>query len=379
MQVDMPKQTKRTFSLLTALLAREPIEDLADSIWMLPEHRISEDGYLDYKRGSFLTKPRRERAAEIRRMVSGFANAEGGVLLIGVAGDEETDEGTRWEVTGCDPRDVGARDADGLREWVESVVRDLAPHILPFPRVEVPVHPEKGPVVVIATHRTAANLVPCLESEGITYYLRIGSSTPPMPPYLHADLMLGRRQHVDVEVSGTFEVSTTDPSVFLLRLDLHVDNPGISWCPEGGLELVGYVDEANFPRPHQRYDEGLPLGIQQSVKVWPLHEMNHEAQVLTRFLGPRGDVNTFDKIPPLSRYSQQTGIKVMRIRQAPVEWRGALLVSPEGQRPVWVQLQARIDAERGRLIEQEVRKLPPDQAPEIFWGSVQEWLDHGGE
>lgn len=128
----MPKRSDQTFRLLSALLAREPIKGLADQIWKLPERRVSEDGYLDYKRGSFLRKARTERARELRRMVSGFANAEGGVVLIGVAGDEETSQ-NRTHVAGISANGVVryasyCRESDGctyrIGEWTQTVEYD---------------------------------------------------------------------------------------------------------------------------------------------------------------------------------------------------------------------------------------------------------------
>jgi Schlafen, AlbA_2 len=148
-----------------------------------------EDQFLEYKAGAITEmKPLEDLKLEIRRQVTGFANAEGGVLFIGISNDI--------------PRLVTGAKAPGsetLVGWATRILADLAGFFSPMPYIFSIEHPA-GKVLCIAVAR-APRLVPFIEAKEIKYALRIGDSTLDVPPYLITDLVLGRRAHPTLEAS----------------------------------------------------------------------------------------------------------------------------------------------------------------------------------
>ena len=122
----------------------------------------------------------------VRQYVSGFANAEGGILVIGVSDKPRT-------IAPCEP--IGRTTLDS---WAGTLLQDMAPYLSPPPRIQVVEH-RKGSVLVIAVAR-APELVPCVEARQWKYYLRLHDSTIEVPSFLITDLVLGRRQHPIVEL-----------------------------------------------------------------------------------------------------------------------------------------------------------------------------------
>ena len=84
----MPFKTTR--ELLDSVLADRALT--SDELNRLIADHVTEDQYLDYKDGKLLETLQRA-AKVVREYVSGFANTDGGVLIVGVS--EEDDEGNR--------------------------------------------------------------------------------------------------------------------------------------------------------------------------------------------------------------------------------------------------------------------------------------------
>jgi Putative DNA-binding domain len=143
-----------------------------------------EDQLFDYKDGA-ITRPqkRKEGRQIIRTWISGFANSDGGVLIVGV------NENRIREIAACEPR-IGKQT---LIEWATHCLQDMVGYFSPPPRFQIIQH-DQGPVLTIAVAR-APVLVPCVEAGELKYFLRIGASTVEAPAYLIGDLVLGRRQH----------------------------------------------------------------------------------------------------------------------------------------------------------------------------------------
>src|SRR5678816_3419461 len=87
---------------LEIALSRAPTPAEIDEL--LASH-VNEDLWLEYKRGRWLTDTDAKRQRKLRRYVAGFANADGGAVLVGVAGAEEPEQRTdkQWAVDGCPP------------------------------------------------------------------------------------------------------------------------------------------------------------------------------------------------------------------------------------------------------------------------------------
>lgn len=85
------KMAQKSLELLEFLMSGYILDpDELDDLLM---EKTPEDLFLDYKDGKIL-KEKRKAAQTLREYMSGFANSQGGTLIIGV--DQNT-----WSVTGC--------------------------------------------------------------------------------------------------------------------------------------------------------------------------------------------------------------------------------------------------------------------------------------
>ena len=141
---------------------------------------------LEYKNGD-LTKNHKDGRQTIRKCVSGFANSNGGVLIIGIDEPENPDEPRK--IAPCQ-RNIGRQ---SLIEWADHCLQGMVGSFSPLPRI-LPIEHKEGPVLMIAVAR-APSYIQCEESGEWKYFLRLGASTIAAPAYLITDLVLGRRQH----------------------------------------------------------------------------------------------------------------------------------------------------------------------------------------
>lgn len=197
---DRPPSTRMLFETCAATgqLHPEVVRDLIAA-------RTEEDLHLDYKSGELLAQ---KNAPKLRSATAAFANADGGLLLLGIRdGDAGRDP---WMVDGC----VAVGGQTPL-DWVASAIRKLAPYMHPFPKIggiEV-----DGKYVVFIAISRSSTLVPCIEpgKGGIVHYLRFYGRSDAVPPYLLADLLHGRRQRPtfsfpeDVEIEEESRVIPT--------------------------------------------------------------------------------------------------------------------------------------------------------------------------
>jgi hypothetical protein len=74
-----------------------------DEIGELLTSHVNEDRWLEYKRGEWLTDTDKKRQQKLRQYIAAFANADGGAILVGVAGAEKPEKPTdkQWAVDGC--------------------------------------------------------------------------------------------------------------------------------------------------------------------------------------------------------------------------------------------------------------------------------------
>jgi hypothetical protein len=182
--------------IMDALRPKELLDYLLEANILTPNQldefiqaNEEEGQYFDYKNGSITSRQAREQGKQIiRRYISGFANSDGGVLIIGV------DEQRPRQIARCEERPGGYP----LDAWAPRCLHDMVGFFSPPPRYQIIAH-QQGPVLAITVAR-APSLVPCVESGALKYFFRIGESTLAIPDYLIADLVLGRRQHPRLDV-----------------------------------------------------------------------------------------------------------------------------------------------------------------------------------
>lgn len=149
----------------------------------------------DFKDG-LVTKNKDEAALKLRRFVTGFANADGGLLVLGVS------ESKPRTVSSCSQIGGGPLD-----EWATRVLSSQAPLFGIQPRIREVNHPN-GRVLLVAAAR-APQLVSYVAAGKPVYPIRIGESTVDAPDYLISDLLLGRRTGPVFDLTAT---DTTEPS-----------------------------------------------------------------------------------------------------------------------------------------------------------------------
>lgn len=294
--------------------------------------RIPEDLHLDYKRGVLLAKT--TRTSKIRRYISGFANADGGVLIVGIA------EADRYptEITGCDPGDVGG----DLEAWAHQALNPLIPYIGFAPVVRVVPH-TKGPVLFIAAER-APRLVPCIEDGMAVHYLRIGDGTPKIDPYLYADLVLGRRQQPELAIIGEECRPFQDDHVNLrCQWTASLVNEGLAWVPDWRAGIIGYSMGG--------YNQLAPTPILKRLEISePKVNVPGKGEPRISFLdsakneyGPLSPMETRQlKFPPMVLPSPMKDR--IRTKVGQCIWKGGLYVVPSNGLPVWAQLTADVTA-----------------------------------
>lgn len=142
-----------------------------------------EGQWFDLKAGALLQN---KQGDDLRAAACGFANAEGGFLLIGY-----NEKAKAFDHVAP----VGGQQPE---QWVTNALGSLA-HVIPPPRFET-VEVEGGPVLLVTIER-ARPLVYVIEKGEPVYYLRFGHQTLPMAPSHVGDLLLGRRAQPDLRVT----------------------------------------------------------------------------------------------------------------------------------------------------------------------------------
>ena len=266
---------------------RDALNQLLEGHLLTPDEldafksHFPEDQYLDYKDGLITSKPNlRNGQKAIRRYVSGFANSEGGTLIVGVTDTEPR------EISRCFRPGGGALD-----RWAESLLADMVPKLSPPPRIQVVEHP-KGEVLVIAVPR-ALELVPIPESREFLYYMRLNQSTISVPAFLISDLVLGRRRFPSINLNAEHgRLIPISPSACMVPFHISAENVGwvtaehlklgmISWAlGSRGRRinplLMSYIDLAGDPRVGEndwRLQRGITRPRDQDMDLIPFDEL----------------------------------------------------------------------------------------------------------
>ena len=312
-----------------------------------------EGQFHDFKDGKLLGA--RKPGSVVREYVSAFANAEGGVLVVGVS---ERDGSGKRQVTGC--KALGKP----LDAWAKDCVVGFAGALTPPPRFQTVPHP-KGEVLVCAVAR-APSLLFCNVEGRAVYYLRIHDSNVPCPDYLISDLLLGRRNHPTVALSV----------------------PGV--LAQGGIELEGHVKAVslNFEFAIENLSLARAPAVRLGVVSFGLRNYatskfleryieNKEGKLGSDFkwhLSNRTSIPPRD-VPPLT-------VENVRVEDAlvvpdlPADTSlnpiclAAVYVLPDGSPPTWFQLRCatgRIAKDVGFADPRGGVTTEPASRPEVNW------------
>ncbi|TNE92534.1 MAG: ATP-binding protein [Deltaproteobacteria bacterium] len=256
----MAKERWTTRTLRDALLGG--LQPDADLVRALIQQQLKEDYLFDWKVGEALENDRGGHNTDaIREYVTGFANGDGGVVIIGVA-DPAAAEGGKyrpWSLAGC-PKPP----PNGYRAWVASALADQRPFLQPAPRVET-VEVDGHLVLIVAVAR-APGLVPVtVKKKGTGYYLRFGDGFHWMPPYLKADLLLGRQTRPSLEVvtyyrDAEIRIEPEEDRLYL-KLGVQLKNVGLTWVERSRVGVV-------FPGAPRENSDTQTLTEHHQLRSW---------------------------------------------------------------------------------------------------------------
>lgn len=293
-------------------------------------NQVAEDLYLDYKHGNELNDSRKARRT-VRRYMSGFANSDGGILIVGV--DEAS-----WSVTGATAPGGG-----DLAEWAASCLNQTVSHFSPTPRFHVINHSD-GNVLVAYTSRSLG-IVPCYEGGNIVYYLRHHDQTLKAPEYLVSDILLGRRRQPYLQITefSLRHVSThrDNQNNYDLTFSpvLKVENQGLLRAKN---VRVGIVSLVRIPLSNVQLLSSYLLSF-INVKEHPIGPCSHEVTSVAdiepfsvSLFGRFGDYRL-----PLSKDDNWS---------IPYCWKAAAYVTAEEGSPTWYQLNFDVNSDLLQMI-----------------------------
>jgi hypothetical protein len=305
--------------------------------------KVPEGLYVEYKRGRWLDS---DRTQDLRTYVSGFANAEGGLLIIGIVGGEDVQGSDKWSIEA-----PTCPDKAGWTPWLSRVLSVVSAKTrVEWQIVEV----DQKDVVVIAANR-AQELIRVFEKRNAICYLRIGDSTVPIDETLYADLALGRRAKPDLAMEELDVVGTNDSRGFFLAVSLSVHNQGLLWVPAVSVAWCGY----------SVLGETASASLKRELALRPPSEGNLEPKVGS--LNLWGLSTLLAEVRPFqqARFAAQINGLPVQPGVGAWAWYGAVMVLPQNGSPLWAQL-----AVHGAGIVAHLGKawaLPPGTAPVVAW------------
>lgn len=214
---------------------------------------FEEGQYLEFKSGQLTTEQSKKKNSEVlRRYISGFANAEGGVFVLGLEDKVPENERPR-------PRKVEPATQFGdqpLEHWASDCLGSVMPPLSPPPRTYA-AEVEGGHVLVIGIPRLD-RMSMVNEAGRPVHYLRLGHSTIAAPDYLVSDLVLGRRQRpaLAMDVVG-IQWSEANDFYSLIELHFEIVNNGLSDAANVRCGLVTFAQPSPSPLPMTPYLRSL--------------------------------------------------------------------------------------------------------------------------
>jgi hypothetical protein len=391
---------------LAALLRGDRVS--LNQLRALLQSRVGESLWHDYKRGAWLrddpgsSSPGNptKAAAKLRKWISGFANSEGGFLVLGAA--DGTPAGSSsphdcWRFTGCSA--PGGGDFDN---WITNALRPLLGHchwralVLTLKPSDCGAGAQEGPHVALIAVDRADKLVHCVEGQSVVTYLRSHESTFRAPEYLLQDILVGRRRQPDVQVVTKNFQRDPNPNfsgiggAARLRWDLALDNASLAWADSVGLGVIAYTVRHESerrvtnlePSPSVRSvlrDRGCHGGdyVAPSHGVpsrGPMEITAQRLQIRLPIVRPQSrEASVHVDIPPLTSGFCAEYQAFVAGDFGDGVWCAGLYVVERNSRPRWFQLTA-----LPYTAVSEARELPIGQGPLIYYGPIAEDSRSGG-
>jgi hypothetical protein len=313
--------------------------------------KCEEGQHLEFKDGKVTQKEHRSTGRhEIREAINGFANAEGGILVLGYS-DRKPRKLTPCTRPGNEPID----------KWCEGIIHDMAAFLSPPPRFQVL---SNGKVLLVAVPR-APRLVPLLFGGELKYFLRLNQSTLEIPTYLLNDLLLGRRQRPAVRLllKGVRPHGMPRSGPCQFKYHLEVLNDGLVEVEHVQVGIIGWSSSrtGTVLNPYLRTFvdlESRPKGTNWSAVhlVAKAHYPNEETHLA----------------PFSSRHFRTSNTLDLPAQEAMVSC--AVYVLPRGAEPLWFQTEFRVAADDNGRWCAEAESLKPSwtKRPTLRWAAVRQ-------
>ena len=274
MSHDVPWEGNKP-SIEDLLVVQEWTEDVLDA---LIQRRTPESRWLEYKDGRWLDSKdsagKAQSASEnLRRYVASFANAEGGVLIVGIS-EESAGSGEPGVPTGLAPST--SRRKGGLEQFARtSLTQGVYPALTPTPELHCFDGSEGGEYLVVVARQVRWGLVSVRYEDNDVFPARLGASTIDLDPWAVRSILLGTRQQPEFAIpreGAAPRISLANrPAKWLsTRFDANISLP--------------LVNESLL------HAEGVSWGL---ISPLPVHRSAYTATMTDAALGPvRRDVAT---------------------------------------------------------------------------------------
>ena len=326
-----------------------------------------EDQWIEYKAGAVLGQD--DPPALIREYASGFANADGGALVVGYRHDVGTFDGAR------------APGGGSLKDWASRALTPIRTgSTLPEPRFAVT--PIDGVEVLLVSVGRARIPVADIRSRVPVFFVRMGDQTLEMPHWLVTDLLLGRRAQpnlrlvdVTVEIVNVARLFCQRVEGLDVALKVTYENEALILAEHVRAGLVGWaaVPPTTLPRQLERRiqveppPEDLIVGGPDAWRGWGItHAFPNygvapplvDALVVEPFAFS-SDLLRAWRLPVFKRCDpQQTEPEGPAHANVAVEMKAALYLLAKNAEPSWWQLTLRYNDEAARqLTERTVHHL----------------------
>ena len=220
-----------------------------DDVRPLLEEQVGESLWHDYKRGSWLEG--KSIKARLQKAVSGFANAEGGLLIVGAADGTKDGSPTpvdaRWSFTGCEAPGGAAAFSNWLSNVMNSLVGVCRWQVQTIDLSDADYGPvREGPILALIAVERSERLVHCAEGGAVVTYLRSNESTFRAPEYLLNDILVGRRRRPTLELAADCQLNPNDNFIGIgkavqVRWEFALDNTSFAWSDGVMMGLVSYT------------------------------------------------------------------------------------------------------------------------------------------
>ena len=201
MPYDVPWEGNRP-SIEDLLVVQDWTEDV---LLELVRRKTAESRWLEYKDGRWLDpkdsagKPQ-DAAGNLRRQVAGFANAEGGVLIVGVS-EDSPQPGAPGVATGLAPTANSRK--GGLEQFARTALTEgVYPTLSPSPAIHSFEAPDGDEYLVVVARQVRHGLVSVRCGKHEVFPARFGASTIDLDPWAVRSILLGTRRQPEFCISG---------------------------------------------------------------------------------------------------------------------------------------------------------------------------------